>query len=382
MEYFRCFTKISLKAIVHNFEQSKRRVPEGVKLMAVIKADAYGHGAVAVARALQGSADAFAVATLEEGIRLRNASIKEPILLLSYTSPKQYPELLSYGLSTSIYSPEDAELLSSLASEKQVEAGVHIALDTGMSRIGFSTSEDACKASAAEIRHIIDLPNLQVEGIFSHFSCADMEDKKYSELQKLKFKKMKQLLEDKQVEIPCYHFCNSAGVMEFEDARYDMVRLGITLYGCYPSEEVQKERLELIPALSWYSHVVHVKEVEAGVGVGYGATYVTNRPRTKIATVSVGYADGYPRALSNKGRVLIHGISAPILGRVCMDQIMVDVTGIDEVKPEDVVTLVGRDGDEEIKIEEIADASARFNYEMLCDISQNPDRVHRIYVDE
>mgnify|MGYP000054159843 FL=1 len=192
-----------------------------------------------------------------------------------------------------------------------------------------------------------------------------------------KYDKMTALLAERGVTIPLRHICNSAGIMEFDDHRFEMVRSGIITYGIYPSEEVKKERLDLIPALSWKSHVIHVKEVGPGIGVSYGATYVTEKPMTRIATVSAGYADGYPRALSNQGCVLIHGKKAPIIGRICMDQMMVDVTDIPDVQVEDVVTLVGTDGDETITIEEIANPAARFDYEMLCDISSRVTRVYK-----
>ncbi len=191
-----------------------------------------------------------------------------------------------------------------------------------------------------------------------------------------KYERMKEMLEKRGIVIPIRHVCNSAGIMEFEDYRFEMVRSGIVTYGLYPSEDVQKENLNLWPALQWKAHVIHVKDVKPGLGVSYGATYITEKPVTRIATVSVGYADGYPRALSSKGRVLIHGQYAPVLGRVCMDQMMVDVTDIPEVQVEDIVTLVGRDGNRELSIEEVADPAARFNYEMVCNISK---RVPRIY---
>ena len=243
----------------------------------------------------------------------------------------------------------------------------------GMTRIGFQVTEH----DADEAAKIADLPHIELEGMFTHFSCADQEDKTYCSMQMEKYDKMTALLAEHGVTIPLRHICNSAGIMEFDDHRFEMVRSGIITYGIYPSEEVKKERLDLIPALSWKSHVIHVKEVGPGIGVSYGATYVTEKPMTRIATVSAGYADGYPRALSNQGCVLIHGKKAPIIGRICMDQMMVDVTDIPDVQVEDVVTLVGTDGDETITIEEIANPAARFDYEMLCDISSRVTRVYK-----
>jgi alanine racemase len=374
MEYYRCYTEISLANIVHNFEESRKYVPDDVKMLAVIKADAYGHGDYKVARVLEPYADYFAAATVEEAVRLRRKGIEKPILVLGYTSPFQYQEMIRHQITATIYNEKEAQKLSRIAAEMEMDALVHIAVDTGMTRIGFQITEEA----ADTICRIAKLPYVDVEGMFSHFSTADMKDKTYTEFQKSQFAKMISMLEERGVNIPIRHLCNSAGVMEFDDSRYEMVRIGITLYGIYPSEEVQKDRLDLRSALEWKCHVIHVKDVEEGVSVSYGATYTT-RKVTRIATVSAGYADGYPRALSNQGRVLIRGKSAPIIGRICMDQFMVDVTEIEDVKVEDVVTLIGRDGEEMIPVEEVADPAGRFNYEMLCDICAEDTRVHRVY---
>ena len=371
-DYLRCWAEISLSAIGHNIEEVRKRLAPGVRLLAVIKADAYGHGAVRVGKYLEDRVNYFAVATLEEAVELRENGIRLPILILGYTSPSQYEDLVAFDITQTIYSRETAELLNREAANQGKRAGIHIALDTGMTRIGFQVTEE----DADVIADIGRLPHLKMEGLFTHFACADQKDKTYCSGQLEKFNRMVRMLEERKVEIPLKHVCNSAGIMEFDDFRYDMVRSGIVTYGLYPSEEVRKERLDLIPALEWKSRVIHVKEVGNGLGVSYGATYVTHEGRTRIATVSAGYADGYPRALSSKGRVLIHGQYAPILGRVCMDQFMVDVSGIPDVRVEDVVTLVGRDGENSISIEEIADPAARFNYEMACGISR---RVTRVY---
>ena len=371
-DYLRCWAEISLSAIGHNIEEVRKRLAPGVRLLAVIKADAYGHGAVRVGKYLEDRVNYFAVATLEEALELRENGIRLPILILGYTSPSQYEDLVAFDITQTIYSRETAELLDREAANQGKKAGIHIALDTGMTRIGFQVTEEDADVIAAIGR----LPHLKMEGLFTHFACADQKDKTYCSGQLEKFNRMVRMLEERKVEIPLKHVCNSAGIMEFDDFRYDMVRSGIVTYGLYPSEEVRKERLDLIPALEWKSRVIHVKEVGNGLGVSYGATYVTHEGRTRIATVSAGYADGYPRALSSKGRVLIHGQYAPILGRVCMDQFMVDVSGIPDVRVEDVVTLVGRDGENSISIEEIADPAARFNYEMACGISR---RVTRVY---
>lgn len=371
--YLRCYAEISLEAIGHNIREVKKRLPEGVKLLGVVKANAYGHGAVPVASYLENQVDYFATATIEEAVELRENGISAPILILGYVSPSQYGDLVEYDITQTIDSYAQALALEKEAARQNRKAKAHLAVDTGMTRIGFQVTEH----DADEAAKIADLPHIELEGMFTHFSCADQEDKTYCSMQLEKYDKMTALLAERGVTIPLRHICNSAGIMEFDDHRFEMVRSGIITYGIYPSEEVKKERLDLIPALSWKSHVIHVKEVGPGIGVSYGATYVTEKPMTRIATVSAGYADGYPRALSNQGCVLIHGKKAPIIGRICMDQMMVDVTDIPDVQVEDVVTLVGTDGDETITIEEIANPAARFDYEMLCDISSRVTRVYK-----
>ena len=371
--YLRCYAEISLEAIGHNIREVKKRLPEGVKLLGVVKANAYGHGAVPVASYLENQVDYFATATIEEAVELRENGISAPILILGYVSPSQYGDLVEYDITQTIDSYAQALALEKEAARQNRKAKAHLAVDTGMTRIGFQVTEH----DADEAAKIADLPHIELEGMFTHFSCAEQEDKTYCSMQMEKYDKMTALLAERGVTIPLRHICNSAGIMEFDDHRFEMVRSGIITYGIYPSEEVKKERLDLIPALSWKSHVIHVKEVGPGIGVSYGATYVTEKPMTRIATVSAGYADGYPRALSNQGCVLIHGKKAPIIGRICMDQMMVDVTDIPDVQVEDVVTLVGTDGDETITIEEIANPAARFDYEMLCDISSRVTRVYK-----
>ena len=371
--YLRCYAEISLEAIGHNIREVKKRLPEGVKLLGVVKANAYGHGAVPVASYLENQVDYFATATIEEAIELRENGISAPMLILGYVSPSQYGDLVEYDITQTIDSYAQALALEKEAARQNRKAKAHLAVDTGMTRIGFQVTEHDADVAAK----IADLPHIELEGMFTHFSCADQEDKTYCSMQMEKYDKMTALLAERGVTIPLRHICNSAGIMEFDDHRFEMVRSGIITYGIYPSEEVKKERLDLIPALSWKSHVIHVKEVGPGIGVSYGATYVTEKPMTRIATVSAGYADGYPRALSNQGCVLIHGKKAPIIGRICMDQMMVDVTDIPDVQVEDVVTLVGTDGDETITIEEIANPAARFDYEMLCDISSRVTRVYK-----
>ncbi|MBR0398894.1 MAG: alanine racemase [Eubacterium sp.] len=372
-DYLRCYAEISLGNIRHNLMQARSRIPAHTKLLVVLKANAYGHGVEAIAQNLQDIADYYAVATVNEALELREDGITLPILILGYASPKEYPALICQNITATIYREEDAKLLSETAVRLGMDAHVHAAADTGMTRIGFRTDETGADAIAS----IAQLPGIRLEGLFTHFSCADQQDQTYTMQQIARYENLVGLLQERNVTIPVRHVCNSAGIMQLDDWRYEMVRAGIITYGIYPSEDVNKENLDLRPALSWYAHVIHVQEVPAGIGVSYGATYITERPVTRIATISAGYADGYPRALSSKGSVLIRGMRAPILGRVCMDQMMVDVTEIPDVQVEDVVTLIGRDGDEMISVEEVADPAGRFNYEMLCDISPRVTRIYR-----
>ncbi|WP_297421224.1 alanine racemase [Clostridium sp.] len=373
-KYLRTYAKIDLKAILNNINEIKNRIEKDVKIMAVIKADGYGHGADALGDFLKNEVDYYGVATIDEAIELRKFGIELPIMILGYTSPSQYIEIIENNITQTIYTLEMAKEISKAASICGRQAKIHVALDTGMTRIGFNANENGVLA----IADICKLPNLIVEGLFTHFSTADEIDKSYSKLQMDRYDSFVELLEQRKISIPIKHMCNSAGIMEFDHHRFDMVRAGIILYGLYPSEEVNKNSVKLIPALEWKAHVINVNTVDAGHGVSYGKTYITKN-KTKIATIGVGYADGYPRALSSKGRVLIHGEYAPIIGRICMDQMMVDVTHINNVEIEDEVTLVGKDGKNIISVEELANMAGSFNYEFVCGIGK---RVPRIYSNE
>lgn len=370
-KYLRVYAEINLDAINHNIKEVKKAVGEQAKVMAVIKADGYGHGAVMVANSLnQIGIDGFAVAIIEEGIELRKRGIQKPILILGYTSPYQYGELVQYGLTQTVFRYEMAEKISEFAVLLGKTAKIHIKLDTGMNRIGFKDNEESIKI----IQKIKELPNIEIEGIFTHFACADETDKTSAYHQYERYERFVKKLEENGIHIPIKHVSNSAAIMDLKDVRLDMVRSGIMTYGLYPSEEVDHDQIQLQPALSLKSHIVYIKEVGPGEGVSYGSTYVTKK-KTKIATIPVGYADGYPRALSSKGRVLIRGQYAPIIGRICMDQFMVDVTDVEGVQELDNVTLVGRDGDNAITVEEVANVNS-FNYEFVCGLSR---RVPRVY---
>ena len=371
MLYDNTYVNIDLDAILANFEavRSKTKAP----VMAIIKADAYGHGAVQIARLLEERVAFFGVSGVGEALELRQSGLEKPILILGHTPTAAYPQIVALGIRPAIFCLEDAELLSKEAVRQRTTAKFHLAVDTGMSRLGFQCT----RVDAAVCAQAARLPGLQAEGLFSHFATADCLDLRRARAQQRRFDAFYEWLKEEGITIPIRHMNNSAGLMNF-DTQYDLVRSGIVTYGLYPSEEVSPALLPLKPALSWYSRVSHVKTLPAGREVSYGGTYVTERD-TRIATVPVGYADGYRRSLSGKFYVLIHGKRAPILGRICMDQMMVDVTDIPETAVGDRVTLVGRDGGEVITMEAIAAAADSFNYEFVCGISR---RVPRIYVQD
>ena len=361
--------KIDLDAILANFDAIREKVK--VPVMAVVKADAYGHGAIQVARILEGKCAFFGVSSMLEAMELRQAGLKTPILILGHTPVKAFQTAVELEIRPTIYCWEGALALSQAAVQAGKTARFHFAVDTGMSRLGFqATPEDAdlCAKVAA-------LPGLEPEGIFSHFATADCADLTRSQKQRQLFDEFCDMLKARDVALPIRHMNNSAGLMNF-DNHYDMVRAGIVLYGMYPSTEVSPDLLKLRPALTFLSRVTHVKTLGPGREVSYGGTYVTTK-ETVIATVPVGYADGYRRSLSGNFHVLIHGKKAPIIGRICMDQLMVDATDIPETRLGDRVTLVGTDGEESITMEQISAVADSFNYEFVCGISR---RVPRIYV--
>ena len=368
-EYLRTWCEVDLDAIRRNMENIREKAGENIKVMAVIKADGYGHGAVQIGHHIEDITDYFGVASIDEAVELRKSGLTIPILILGYNSPSLYDLNLLYDVDQTIYSLETAQAMSDRAVRTGKTARIHIALDTGMTRIGLSPDEKGLEIAKA----IAALPNVKIEGLFTHFSCADMIDKSYTYQQMERYDHFVEMLEEAGINIPVKHICNSAGIMEFDHHRYDMVRAGIILYGLLPSDEVDPTTVELTPALSWRSRVVNIMEPEMNRGISYGATYVTDHP-CRVATISIGYADGYPRSLSNKGWVLIRGQKAPILGRVCMDQMMVDISHIDGVEMEDVVTLAGFDGEERISVEEISEIAGSFNYEFVCDISKRVPR--------
>ena len=369
-EYYRVKAEINLDAIHENVANAKALTKPGTQLMAIIKADAYGHGAVMVAHTLEDVADAYGVAILEEGIELRQSGINKPILILGYTPAPLYPAMIKYDIATAVFEYDMAEKMSEAAEKIGKKAKVHIKLDTGMSRIGFKQDDESLEV----IKKIAELPGIEIEGCFTHFATMDEKDKTKAMKQFERYMDFVERIEDVGIKIPIKHVSNSAGIIEKQEVNLDMVRDGICVYGMYPSDEVDKTKLKLTPAMEIKSYVSFVKTLEAGVEIGYGGTYITTK-QTTVATIPVGYADGYSRALSNRGRVLIKGKSFPIIGRICMDQFMVDISELPEIKQGDEVTLVGRDGDEYISIEEVADMSYSFNYEFVCDIGKRIPRV-------
>lgn len=369
-KYHRTFAAIDLTAIDNNLKALQSFMNPGVRSMAVVKANAYGHGSVRVSLHIENKVDYFAVASLDEALELREGGIRKPILVLSYTGPVLYEELIENDITATIFNYDEAKLLSEKAVELGKKAKIHLAVDTGMGRIGLSPDEKGADTAKA----ISLLEGIYLEGLFSHYACADCYDKEDALAQTKLFDGFLKLLSERNVEIPVKHICNSAGTVDF-DKQYDMCRLGISLYGLYPSDEMDKEKIKLTPAMEVISHVVHIKEVPKGFKIGYGHIYEAPGER-KIATVCIGYADGYNRCFTNCGYVLINGFKAPVVGKVCMDQIMVDVTGLDNISVGDHAVILGKNEGKEITAEELGEMSYSFNYEVVCNYMP---RVARFY---
>lgn len=364
---------IDLDAIAYNMTNIKSKVGKEIGIIGIIKADAYGHGSVEISKViLENGADWLAVAVVDEGINLRKNGIAAPILLLGYTPELRLEDVVNNGFIQTVYTYETAKKLSDVAVRLGKTAVIHIKIDTGMGRIGYRVNE----ASADEIVKISELPNIEVNGMFTHFSTADEKDKNYTLNQYKKFVQMDALLRERGLEIPIKHAANSAAIMDFDNMMFNMVRPGIILYGAYPSEEVDKDNLSIKPAMSVKTHVSYVKEVNEGDYISYGRKYQAVGKRI-IATIPVGYADGFIRAYSNGGKVLIKGEYAPIVGRICMDQFMVDVTDIKDVQINDEVVLIGKQGNKEITVDFIASILDTINYEVFCTLSK---RVPRQYI--
>lgn len=373
-QHNRVCAEINLDAIAYNMGQMKNRIGGDARLIAVVKTDGYGHGAVPIAEMLEKFPYVwgYAVACLEEALELRRHGIKKPVLVLGCIFPDEYEEMVRYEIRPAVYTEEMADAMSEEARRQQKTAYFHIKVDTGMGRLGFPV----CSGSADIIERISRLPYVELEGMFTHFAKADEKDKTYTMLQHKRFTQMIEQVEQRKIPIRYFDCDNSAGIIDLPDLRHDLARAGISTYGMYPSDEVRKDAVDLKPALSLISHVTYVKEVEPGTPISYGGTFVAPK-KMKVATIPVGYGDGYPRSLSNKGCVLIHGKRAKILGRVCMDQFMADVTEIPETKFMDRVTLIGKDGNDQITVDELAGLSGRFNYEFVCCLGKRIPRVYR-----
>ena len=372
--YQRVWAEVDLDAIWENMVHMKENIAEKTKILAVIKTDGYGHGGVPIAKMLEQLDFMFgyAAATYEEAHVLREAGVKKPILILGYTFPYCYEELIREEIRPAVYRRDTVEELVAAAAKVGQKAKVHIKVDTGMGRIGITPDEEGLEF----VRFLMGHPELEVEGIFTHFAKSDEEDKTFTKEQLEKYLWMKEELKKRNVTFTYYHCSNSAGIIDLEEANMDIVRAGITTYGLYPSEEVSKDIVPLRAAMSLYSHIVYCKTIHAGQSVSYGGLFTAQKD-TRVATIPVGYGDGYPRSLSGKGYVLIRGKKAPILGRVCMDQFMVDISEIPGVMEGDKVTLLGVDGTERITAEELGELSGRFNYEFVCDLGKRIPRVYR-----
>ncbi len=374
-KYERVYAAVDLSAALKNMERMHEALSPQTEMIGVIKTDGYGHGAVPIGRELEKLPYVFgyATATAEEAFILRRAGLKKPILILGYTFPYSYEELIIQRIRPAVFRKDALEVLDACAEKMGKKAVVHVKVDTGMSRIGIRPDEEGLFF----MEWLFGLKHIEVEGIFTHFARADEADQTPALAQLEQFTAFVAEAERRVgKQIPLKHCSNSAGILTLPQANLSLVRAGITLYGLSPSEEVTRDILSLRPVLSLKSRLVYVKEIEAGTPVSYGGTFVA-KERMRIATVPVGYGDGYPRSLSGKGSVLIRGKRASILGRICMDQFMVDVSAIPGVTEGDEVTLIGADGREEITMEELGALSGRFNYELACDLGK---RIPRVYL--
>lgn len=371
----RVYAEIDLDAVEGNLRRMKRHISPATRMVGVIKADGYGHGSVQVAGALEGLDFlwGFAVATPEEAFRLRAAGIRKPLLILGYAFPYSYERLAGEEIRPAVFRRDSFPLLQEAAERAGKAVKVHVKVDTGMNRIGITPDE----AGLGFLEDLMHREGIEIEGMFTHFAGSDQRDKAGAERQLERFRDFADRAErELGLRIPLKHCSNSAGILEMPEADMDLVRAGIALYGLYPSEEVDREAVELVPALSLYSRIVYVKTIGPGESVSYGGTFTAERTM-RVATIPIGYGDGYPRSLSGRGSVLICGKRAPILGRVCMDQLMVDVSDIGEAKEGERVVLLGRDGADRISAEELGTLSGRFNYELVCVLGK---RVPRVYV--
>lgn len=372
-EYRPLWAEIDLDNFTHNIRAIKRLLKNGTEYISVIKADGYGHGAIELAEVcIENGIKWMAVAILDEAIELRNAGIENPLLVLGFTPYNKADAIISNDLSQACYSYELAKALSDSAVKLEKTAKVHIAIDTGMGRIGFKPDMEGAEV----VSHISRLPNLRIEGLFTHFAVADEEDKEYTYGQLQKYNDFLSMLDGKNVSVDIKHVGNSAATIDLPDLHLDAVRPGVIQYGLYPSDQVIKSRVDAKPVMSLKANIIHVKEVEAGTSISYGRKFITEK-KSKIATLPVGYADGYTRLLFGKAKVIVNGKFAPVVGRICMDQCMIDVTGIDDVKVGDEAILMGSDGKLSITADDLASMLGTINYEIVCMFSK---RIPRVYL--
>ena len=376
MEYKlnRAWAEIDLDAIAHNAREIKKLTGNRVELMGAVKADAYGHGVFEVVHTLlNNGVNQLAVSMLDEAIQLRKMGIGVPILILGYTDPARADEIVLNEVTQTVFTPDLAQALSIAAVRLGKNAKIHVKIDTGMTRLGFMPGYSAVKS----IAEIGTMPGLIIEGIFTHFASADEDVKDYTMMQFERFMSVCSELSRVGIHIPIKHVCNSGGIIQYTQMHLDMVRPGIILYGLYPSNEVSRSSINLKPAMTLKANIVHVKDVDKDTCISYGRTFRTSR-KSRIATVPIGYADGYTRLMSNKGRMLVNGEFVPVVGRICMDQCMIDVTDLEkEVHVGDEVVIFGNQGGASISVDEIAAKVGTINYELICIIGK---RIPRVYI--
>lgn len=369
----RTWAEINIDALISNYREIRKLTNKNAKILATVKADAYGHGFLEVARTLAGEgADAFAVALIEEGMQLRNSGFTQPILVLGSIPEEKYIDAIENDISLTVFSNETARNLSKAAAESGKKAKIHIKLDTGMSRLGFVV-DDNIDTVIDEIMEISDMPGIEIEGIFSHFSTSDEENSEYTLLQFDRFMNVCDKLKQKGLTNIIRHIANSAAIIMYPQTHLDMVRPGIILYGLYPSDSVDKSRLSLTPVMSVKTKITHIKTLDQGRGISYGKEYITDGP-TIVATVPIGYADGYVRAIAKEGLMLVGGQKVRILGRICMDQCMIDVSNVNNISIGDEVTIFSHEG---ILADDVARWADTINYEVICLVSK---RIPRLYI--
>ena len=367
------WAEINLQAISHNIKELKRIIAPDVKLLVAVKADAYGHGLLPVAQTvLKNNADFLGVARLEEGINLRQAGISAPIIVLGYVSPARAGELINFDLIQTIFSLNCAKQFSRSAVARGKKIRVHLKIDTGMGRLGFLPGTSVL----AEILEISRLPGIALVGIFTHFASADSHDKAFAITQFNRFKSLLNQLENSGIKIPLRHAANSGAIIDLPQTHLDMVRAGISVYGLLPSKEVDQNKISLRPAMTLKTTIIHLKRVSSGFKVSYGSTWQTSGPAL-LATVSIGYADGYSRLLSNQGQMLVRGQRAPIVGRICMDLTILDVSHIPNIKIEDEVVVFGKQNNHLLSVDEVAKAANTINYEIISSLTARVPKIYR-----